>query len=166
MWCSNCQQDVPALPQPASGKSICARCHKVLQHSQSVRLCDEGLELDDESTVATIGEAPPVAIDDWEIRRRTRELGVRKALGARPADVLRLVLTDGARLVLPGLALGLVGAAAAARLLGSQLHGVGPGDPLSYVVAAAVLALAAFLASWLPGRRAARVDPMVALRSE
>jgi predicted permease len=100
------------------------------------------------------------------VARRTRELGVRKALGARPADVLRLVLTDGARLVLPGLALGLLGAAAAARLLGSQLHGVGAGDPLSYVAAVAVLCLAAGLASWLPARRAARVDPMLALRSE
>jgi predicted permease len=100
------------------------------------------------------------------VARRTRELGVRAALGARPADVLRLVLTDGARLALPGLALGLAGAAAAARLLGSQLHGVGPGDPLSYVVAVAVLSLAAGLASWFPARRAARVDPMLALRSE
>ena len=100
------------------------------------------------------------------VARRTRELGVRQALGARRADVLRLVLTDGARLVLPGLVLGLLGAAAAARILGSQLHGVGPGDPLSYVVAVAVLSLAAGLASWLPARRAARVDPMLALRSE
>jgi len=77
-----------------------------------------------------------------------------------------LVLRDGALLVIPGLALGLVGAFAVTRLLASQLHGVPPTDPLSYAVAAIVLGTAAGLASWFPARRAARVDPMVALRSE
>jgi putative ABC transport system permease protein len=102
----------------------------------------------------------------FQVARRTRELGVRAALGARGPDILSLVFRDGAVLVIPGLVLGLLGALAVTRLLASQLHGVPASDPLSYAVAAAVLCLAAGLASWFPARRAARVDPMVALRSE
>ena len=102
----------------------------------------------------------------FQVARRTRELGVRAALGARVGDIVSLVLRDGALLVIPGLALGLVGAFGVTRLLASQLHGVPPTDPLSYAVAAIVLGTAAGLASWFPARRAARVDPMVALRSE
>jgi ABC-type antimicrobial peptide transport system permease subunit len=88
------------------------------------------------------------------------------ALGARSGDILSLAFRDGALLVVPGLVLGLAGALALTRLLGSQLHGVDATDPLSYAAAAIVLCFAAGLASWLPARRAARVDPMVALRSE
>jgi len=102
----------------------------------------------------------------FQVARRTRELGVRAALGAGVGDIVSLVLRDGALLVIPGLALGLVGAFGVTRLLASQLHGVPPTDPLSYAVAAIVLCAAAGLASWFPARRAARVDPMVALRSE
>jgi len=100
------------------------------------------------------------------VARRTRELGVRAALGAHASDIHELVLRDGARLVLPGLALGLALAYAVTRLLDSQLHGVRAGDPVSYAAAALLLSLSAALASWLPARRAARVPPMVALRSE
>jgi putative ABC transport system permease protein len=102
----------------------------------------------------------------FQVARRTRELGVRAALGARSADILSLVLRDGARLVLPGLALGLAGALGVSRLLGSQLHGLNATDPLSYATAGVVLCLAAGLASWLPARRAAQADPVVALRTE
>jgi putative ABC transport system permease protein len=102
----------------------------------------------------------------FQVARRTRELGVRAALGAQEGQILGLVFRDGAWLVLPGLALGLAGAAAVTRLLDSQLHGVRAWDPVSYVAAALVLGLSAALASWLPARRAARVDPMVALRNE
>jgi putative ABC transport system permease protein len=102
----------------------------------------------------------------FQVARRTRELGLRAALGAGSRDTLALVFRDGAVLVLPGLGLGLAGAAAATRLLDSQLHGVSAGDPASYAAAALVLGLAAALAAWLPARRAARVDPMLALRSE
>jgi len=102
----------------------------------------------------------------FQVAQRTRELGVRAALGARSGDILSLVFRDGALLVAPGLVLGLAGALALTRLLGSQLHGVEATDPLSYAAAAIVLCLAAGLASWLPARRAAGVDPMVALRSE
>jgi ABC-type antimicrobial peptide transport system permease subunit len=102
----------------------------------------------------------------FQVARRTRELGVRAALGARGADIVSLVFRDGALLVVPGLVLGLLGALAVTRLLASQLHGVHATDPLSYAVAAIVLCAAASLASWFPASRAARVDPMVALRSE
>jgi predicted permease len=102
----------------------------------------------------------------FQVARRTRELGVRTALGAKGADILSLVFRDGAHLVAVGLGAGLLGALVATRLLGSQLHGVGAADPLSYAAAAVVLGGAASLASWVPARRAARVDPMVALRSE
>ena len=102
----------------------------------------------------------------FQVARRTRELGVRAALGAQGGDILALVFKDGAWLVLPGLALGLAGAAAVTRLLETQLHGVRAHDPASYAAAAGVLFASAGLASWLPARRAARVDPMVALRNE
>jgi predicted permease len=100
------------------------------------------------------------------VARRTRELGVRAALGANAGDMHSLVLRDGARLVLPGLALGLALAYGVTRLLDSQLHGVRAGDPASCAAAVLLLLLSAALASWLPARRAARVEPMVALRSE
>ena len=102
----------------------------------------------------------------FQVAQRTRELGVRAALGARRADILSLVLRDGVRLVFPGLVLGLAGALATTRLLGSQLHGIAATDPLSYAAAALVLCAVAGLASWIPARRAAGVDPMRALRSE
>jgi putative ABC transport system permease protein len=102
----------------------------------------------------------------FQVARRTRELGVRAALGARGADLVSLVLRDGARLVIPGLVFGLLGAATVMRLLASQLHGVQATDPLSYSVASIVLGVAAALACWVPAKRAARVDPMVALRAE
>ena len=102
----------------------------------------------------------------FQVARRTRELGVRTALGAQGGDILSLVFRDGARLVLPGLVLGLAAAAAVTRLIDNQLHGVRAHDPAAYAAAAVVLAATAALASWLPARRAARVDPMVALRDE
>ena len=102
------------------------------------------------------------------VTRRTREIGVRMALGAQRSDVLGLVFKEGGRWVALGLLIGLVASVAATRLLGSQvsLHGVGTFDPLSLVAVAIVLAAIALLACWLPARRAARVEPMVALRSE
>jgi putative ABC transport system permease protein len=97
---------------------------------------------------------------------RTREIGIRIALGADRDRVLRLVMTQGVWLTAIGVGLGLAGSAGAVRLLRSMLFGVGEYDPASFGVAAAVLAGAALLACYLPARRATRVDPMIALRAE
>jgi predicted permease len=101
----------------------------------------------------------------YAVSQRTRELGVRMALGAQPRDVERMVLSEGMRLALAGLAAGLAGAFAVTRFLESQLLGVSATDPLVFAGVALLLAGVCALASWLPARRAAAVDPMAALRS-
>jgi len=102
----------------------------------------------------------------FEVAGRTREIGVRAALGAARGDIFRMIFRQGGTLVLGGLALGCAAAFPVARLMQSQLHGVGAGDPFAYLAAAAVLSLAAALACWLPARRATRIEPMEALRAE
>jgi len=98
------------------------------------------------------------------VRRRTREIGVRLALGARVADVRRLVLRQGLALVALGAGIGAIASGLVGRLLANQLYGVSPDDPLSIAAALAVLIAIAFLAMWLPARRATRIEPVVALR--
>jgi putative ABC transport system permease protein len=98
--------------------------------------------------------------------RRTREIGVRLAVGAQARDVRRLVIRQGMLLAGIGIALGLAGALAGARLLRGLLFNVSPLDPVTFVAVPFVLALAALLACWLPARRAAKVDPIMALRYE
>jgi putative ABC transport system permease protein len=102
----------------------------------------------------------------YVVGQRSSEIGLRMALGANSADVLRLVLRQGMTLAGIGLAIGLAGAVAATRLLTSMLFEVKPGDQWTYAGVAALLALVALAASYLPARRAARVDPLVALRQE
>jgi ABC-type antimicrobial peptide transport system permease subunit len=102
----------------------------------------------------------------YSVSRRTREIGVRVALGAQIADVLVLVLRQGIRLVTTGVVLGLAGAFAATRLLRGFLYEVQPLDLLTFVTVVVVLAVVAVFACWLPARRAAKVDPMEALRYE
>ena len=97
------------------------------------------------------------------VAQRRNEFGLRMALGASPADVLRLVLRQGAMLALVGVGLGLLGAIAAVRALGAVLYEISPWDPLAWIVSTATLLAVAFLASWIPARRALRVDPVVAL---
>ncbi|HEX7049881.1 MAG TPA: ABC transporter permease [Longimicrobiales bacterium] len=102
----------------------------------------------------------------YAVAQRTREFGVRTALGARPRDVLRLVVGQGARLAGIGLALGLAGALAVTPLLGFLLYGVDATDPATLVVVGGLLAGVALLASYVPARRATSIDPMEALRAE
>ena len=102
----------------------------------------------------------------YTVSRRTREIGIRMALGARPGDVQRLVLAQGARLAGAGIAAGLALALVVSRLIASLLYGIGPGDPVTYAAAATLFAGMTLAASWAPARRAAAVDPMRALRDE
>jgi predicted permease len=102
----------------------------------------------------------------YSVSRRTREIGMRMALGAQVADVLGLVLGQGLRLVLAGMAIGFASALMATRLLRGFLFEITPLDPFTYGVVLVLLAGVALLASWLPARRAANVNPLEALRSE
>jgi putative ABC transport system permease protein len=102
----------------------------------------------------------------YGVAQRSREVGIRLALGARPAQVLRLVVGQGLRLAVAGVALGLVLALGLGRLLGGLLYGVAPADPLTLLTVPLLLTLVALLASWVPARRATRVDPADTLRAE
>jgi predicted permease len=102
----------------------------------------------------------------YNVGQRTREIGIRLALGARPNDVLQAVLGSGLAQTLAGVGIGFVAAGFASRALGRLLYGVRPIDPVTFLFVAALLVAVAFLAMALPARRAARTDPMVALRSE
>jgi putative ABC transport system permease protein len=99
----------------------------------------------------------------YGVSQRTAELGVRVAMGAEPDDVLRLVLGQGVRLALAGVTLGLVGAAFLSRVLASQLYGVSATDPTTYIGVALALTVVALTAAYIPARRVARLDPVVAL---
>jgi putative ABC transport system permease protein len=113
--------------------------------------------------LATVGVYGVMA---YTVAQRRREIGVRMALGARAGDVLRQVTLRGARLTLPGVAIGIAGAAGLSRLLSGVLYGVSSADAVTFALVPLLLALVALAASYLPARRAARVSPAEALRSE
>jgi len=100
------------------------------------------------------------------VSKRTREIGIRIALGAQRGDVLWLILKEGAKFSIAGITLGLAGAFVVTRGLASELYGIGPMDPVTYVGVALVMAVVTLLACYIPARRAMKVDPLIALRYE
>ncbi|HKG21013.1 MAG TPA: FtsX-like permease family protein, partial [Blastocatellia bacterium] len=113
--------------------------------------------------LASIGVYGVIA---YSVSQRTHEIGVRMAVGARPADVFRMVLGEGVRLALIGVGIGIVISGFVTRVIASELYGVSALDPRIYGGIAVLLICVSAIASYVPARRATRVDPMVALRYE
>jgi putative ABC transport system permease protein len=102
----------------------------------------------------------------YSVAQRTREFGVRVAMGARPRDILRLILRESGTLTISGMTAGLILSALSARIVANAIYGVSPLDPLTYGAVGMVLVAVALAASYVPAHRATKVDPMVALRYE
>jgi predicted permease len=113
-----------------------------------------------------LGSVGVYGVLSFLVSRRTREIGVRVALGARASDILWLIMKEGAKVCATGLTIGIAGALAISRSLSSELHGVSPADPMTYVSVALLVAVVSFLACYMPTRRAIRVDPLVTLRDQ
>lgn len=118
------------------------------------------------ATALTLAIIGVYGVLTWAVTQRVGEIGVRMALGAQTADIVRMVLRQGGRLIVTGLVVGAVLAVLLGRLMSSQIYDVSPADPVVFIAGLGVLAAAGFLASWMPARRASRIDPMTALREE
>jgi ABC-type antimicrobial peptide transport system permease subunit len=114
-------------------------------------------------TLAAVGV---YGVKAYAVARRTREIGIRIALGAKPGEVVRMILREGLVMTLSGVALGFLLALGIGRVFSSMLYKVSPVDPIVFTLAPCVLLAAALLACWIPARRAASIEPMQALRSE
>ncbi len=133
----------------------------------ATRCCLQRLLFSLFSLVALIMSAAGIyGVMAYFVAMRTREIGIRLALGAQRHDVLKLVLRTGMILAVTGLTLGLASAFALSRLMSTLLFEVAPTDPVTFVAVAAFLILVALLACYIPARRAMKVDPLVALRNE
>jgi ABC-type antimicrobial peptide transport system permease subunit len=117
-------------------------------------------------TAVLLAMAGMYGVMAYSVTRRTNEIGVRMAVGASQKSVLRLVLGQGLLTAVVGVFVGLIVSFAVTRTLGSLLFGISPADPLTFAVVSLLLVAVAMLASYLPARRASKVDPMVALRYE
>jgi ABC-type antimicrobial peptide transport system permease subunit len=106
------------------------------------------------------------AVTSYIVSQRTGEIGVRLALGAEPSGITRQIVMQGGAVSLIGIAIGLAGAFAGSRLIASVLYGVDPRDPMVFAMMAVTLQVVALAACWIPARRAARLDPTIALRAE
>jgi ABC-type antimicrobial peptide transport system permease subunit len=102
----------------------------------------------------------------YAVTRRTNEIGVRMALGARPVNILRLIVSESTKLVLLGASLGVIGSYAVTRVMRSLLFGVSSTDPLTFATVTFLLCFVALLATYVPARRASHIDPLVAMRYE
>jgi ABC-type antimicrobial peptide transport system permease subunit len=102
----------------------------------------------------------------WSVAQRTREIGIRMAMGAGKQQVLSMVLRQGGRLIFTGVALGVAGTLALARVIGSLLHGVSAKDPVTLILVGVVVAVTAIAATFIPSFRATRVNPIVCLKYE
>ena len=111
--------------------------------------------------LATLGT---YGVISFGVSQRAREIGIRMALGAARGEVVRLIVGQGIKIAAVGVAFGLVAAFAATRVMQSLLYDVAPSDPLTFVAIVTLIGVAAVMASWIPARRAARVDPVETLR--